>query len=183
MALAASVDLLIGQYSDSERLRALLDIFLDPLRLRALPAIEQIEIYRDLDEAEGVFLDYIAKIVGVSRPSTTDPARDRRFGFDTAGEPFDSDPFRGSEESAARYPLPDDVFRRFVQSRALLIFGDGTVSTFERAVQFIDPDASVTDNRNMSVTVTTSRRDLIELADSIEALPRTAGVEMLFALP
>ena len=70
---------------------------------------------------------------------------------------------------------------RFVKARAVTVLSDGTFATYVKAVRLIDPNATVVDNRDMSVTVTTALQDLLELADGIGALPRTAGVMVIYA--
>ena len=136
---------------------------------------------QDVDEAEGVWLDILGIRLGIRRPATTDTTMDTRFGFDGAGAGFNQHPFRGSVANAAVYPLPDAVYRLFVMARAIMVLGDGTFQTFTQAVKVIDPNATVVDNRNMSVTVTTGLRPTLELADRIGALPRTAGVDVVYA--
>ena len=79
------------------------------------------------------------------------------------------------------YPLPDAVYRRFVKARAVTVLSDGTFATYVKAVRLIDPNSTVVDNRDMTVTVTTALQDLLELADGIGALPRTAGVMVIYA--
>ena len=37
------------------------------------------------------------------------------------------------------YPLPDAVYRRFVQARAVMVLGDGTIYTFIKAIKHIIP--------------------------------------------
>ena len=78
-------------------------------------------------------------------------------------------------------PLPDAIYRRFVKARAVTVLSDGTAATYVKAVRLIDPTATVVDNRDMTVTVTTALQDLLELADGIGALPRTAGVMVIYA--
>ena len=78
-------------------------------------------------------------------------------------------------------PLPDAIYRRFVKARAVTVLSDGTFATYVKAVRFIDPNATVVDNRDMTVTVTTALQSLLELADGIGALPRTAGVMVIYA--
>ena len=128
-----------------------------------------------------MWLDYLGTRLGIERPATTDPAQDDRFGFDMAGSPFDQAPFRGDVANDAVYPLPDALYRRLVKARAIMVLGDGTIYTFSRAVREIDESAAVQDQRNMTVRVVTSRRRLLELADTIGALPRTAGVLIIYA--
>ena len=94
---------------------------------------------------------------------------------------FDQEPFRGDGANDAIYPLGDTIFRSFIRARAILVLGDGTIQTFTKAVKYIDPGAVVQDQRDMSVRVVTSVRELMELADNIGALPRTAGVKIVYA--
>ena len=183
MALEASSDLLIGQWLDSPRIRAMVESFLDLLRDQAIPATERLRAMHDLDEAEGVFLDALGKIIGLERPSTADPTLDRRWGFDLAGEPWDTVPYRGSAVSDAQYALPDSTYRRFLRAKVVLNGGDGTLATFTEAVRQIDPGAAVADGRKMSVTVTTTQEEIMTLADDIGALPRPAGVEIAYSPP
>ena len=181
MVLEATTDLVIGQWFDSPRLRATIDAPLAVAREGVLPAFEQITLMRDLGTAKGVWLDFLGVRVGLRRPTQRDPSMDDRFGFDMAGEPFDQEPFRGDAASDAVYPLNDDMFRRFIKARAILDLGDGTIQTFGKAVRTIDPGASVEDRRNMTVRVATILRAFLELADEAGALPRTAGVRIIYA--
>ena len=63
-----------------------------------------------------------------------------------------------------------------MKARALLVLSDGTTATYARAVREIDPGASVQDRRDMTLRIVTSRRQILELADTSGALPRNAGV-------
>ena len=73
MALEASTDLLVGFWSGSPRLRGSIDAMLDPLRDDVLPALDRLQLMRAIDDAEGVWLDYLGVRYGLRRPSTTDP--------------------------------------------------------------------------------------------------------------
>ena len=185
MQLQTTTDLLIGQWATAPRLEAAIEAPLDVLRDEVCVALTALDRMREIDNAEGVWLDYLGVRVGIRRPSTTDPAADLRWGLE--GPPqsrgFDQVPFAGDEVNAAVYPLPDAVFRRFVRARVVLIFGDGTAQTFARGVQEIDPDAILVDNRDMTVDVTTLYVEVLELADSTGALPRSAGVTVTYATP
>ena len=155
---------------------------LEPLET-SLTALDRIKLMRSIDGAEGVWLDWLAARLGLTRPATSDPSADPRFGFDDAGDPFDNQPFRGDAVNDSFYPLPDSLFRRLLRARAILILGDGTTATFGRAVRAIDDGAQVTDNRDMTVRIVTTQEELFELADSAGALPRTAGVLIIYADP
>ena len=171
---------LIGQWRASPKIRAVIDIITND-RDTALAALDYIRKMGNVNTAEGIWLDILAARVGIQRPATTDPAADERFGFDQAGTGFDQAPYRGVAANDAVYPLPDALFRRLVRSRIVLLLGDGTLATFTRAVREIDPSATVQDLRDMTVRVVTSNRALIEIADTADALPRTAGVRVRYA--
>ena len=173
--------ILLGQWQASPRLRGIVTDILQEILDDGIDAAGKIELMQFIPNAKGVWLDYLGKRLGIERPATSDPAQDLRFGFDEAGVPFNLAPFRGSTENDAVYPLPDAIYLRFVQARAVMVLGDGTIFSFKRAVNFIDPVADVVDNRDMTVSITTAFQDYITLADSIGALPRTAGVRIIFA--
>ena len=183
MTLEATTDLVIGQWFDSPRLRAAIDAPVDVANEDVVPAFDRITLMREIDSAEGVWLDYLGVRVGIRRPTQRDPSMDDRLGFDMAGEPFDQAPFRGDVISDAVYPLNDEMFRRFIKARAILDLGDGTFQTFSKAVRTIDPGAAVQDQRNMTVRVVTSLSTFLELADEVGALPRTAGVLIALRRP
>ena len=181
MTTPVLADILIGQWRAAPRLRGVVDTVLQPILDDAVSAKQRIEVMKDVNEAIGVWLDRLGRTVGVERPATSDPAADIRFGFDLAGAGFDQHPFRGDAANDAVYPLPDAIYRRFVKARAVTVLSDGTFATYVKAVRLIDPNATVVDNRDMTVTVTTALQSLVELADGIGALPRTAGVMVIYA--
>ena len=181
MTTPTLADILLGQWQAAPRLRGIVDTLLQPILDYAVDAADEIQRMQNIDQATGVWLVYLGKRLGIDKPATTDPSMDERFGFDSAGQPFDLAPFRGAAVNDAVYPLPDALFRLFVKARAVTVFGDGTIYTFAKAVKRIDPNSMVVDNRNMTVTVTTTLQELLELADSIGALPRTAGVMTVYA--
>ena len=176
----SSINLLIGQWQDSPVLKGFIEEFLDMVREQALPAIQTLKSMREIETAEGVFLDALGTRLGVDRPATTDPTQDVRFGFDAAGLPFDQAPFRGDAENDAVYPLPDSLYRSLLRARAILDLGNGSIVAFNEAILALDPGASVQDRRNMNVRIVTAFRFLIELADSSGALPRAAGVRLVY---
>ena len=176
-------DSLLGQWQSAPRVSGLVSDVLQPILDNALDAFARLQLMLDINEAEGIWLDYLGVRVGIRRPTTSDPAQDPRFGFDQAGVGFDQAPFRGAAANDAVFPLPDPVFRGFVKARAILVLGNGTVQTFRHAVHQVDPSAVVTDNRDMTVDVTTQFTELLQLADDIGAFPRTAGVRVEYAAP
>ena len=183
MPLEASTDLLAGQWQRSERFLAAVDAPLGAIRDEVLPAFDALEKQRHIDTAEGAWLDYLGTRAGIDRPSVPTDATDARFGFEGFGTGFDRAPFHGASELAPLVPLPDAVFRRFVRARGVLIFGRGTFQEFYVACRHIDPGCRVVDNRDMTVSVVTTMGKTFELADSVGALPRPAGVLVIYSEP
>ena len=181
MTTPVLADILLGQWQQSPRLRGVVADVLQPILADALAAADEIQRMQDIDQAVGVWLDYIGVRLGIERPATSDASMDTRWGFDLAGAGFDQHPFRGDAANDAVYPLPDAIYRRFVKARAVTVLSDGTSATYVKAVRLIDPNATVADNRDMTITVTTAFQSLLELADGIGALPRTAGVMVIYA--
>ena len=179
MTTPTLTNVLIGQWQQSPRLSGIVNILQNILD-DGIGAKERIQLFLAIDNAEGVWLENLGALVGIDRPATTDPSLDERFGFDEAGEQFDEAPFRGFAGNDAVYPLPDVTYRRFVKARAIMVLGDGSIYTFTNAVKEIDPNATVVDNRNMTITITTVLAQLVQLADSIGSLPRTAGVQIIY---
>ena len=182
MALEASTALLAGQWARSDRMLAAVDAPLAAIREEVLPAFDELVLQRNIDTAEGAWLDYLGTRVGLDRPSIPGVDGDR-FGFEGSGVGFDRAPFHGRVELAPLVPLPDAIFRRFVRARGVLIFGKGTFQEFFVACRHIDPGCRVFDNRDMTMIVQTTQKAVFELADSVGALPRSAGVQVIYAEP
>ena len=176
--VSASLDLFVGQWRSSPRLRGVVSGALDILREEIEKPLAVLERMRRLATAEGVWLDYIGARLGLPRPSTTQGATDPRFGFDSAGVGFDQAPFAGADVNAARAPLGDTAYRGLLQARARTVLADGTETAFRQAVEEIDPTATVLDRRDMTARVVTETPWLLQLADDLGALPRPAGVEV-----
>ena len=177
----ASVDLMLGQWEVSPRLRALVSTPADRARDSFLPGLAEMLLMTSIDDAQGVWLDFLGRRIGIERPATTDPAQDPRWGFDMAGEPFDSAPFKGDVANDAVFPLPDEPWRRIIRARAQVILSDGTFASTVASLHELDPSATVTDLRDMSVRVATSQRMLVELADDVGAVALPGGVDLVIA--
>ena len=180
--LEASTELLASQWRDSPRLNAAVDAPLREIQEGFLDSVDALDPQRDVDTATGIWLDWLGTRVGLDRPSVPDPSADA-FGFEGAGTGWDRAPFRGSSTVGALRPLPDETFRRFVRARGILVFSEGSFQDFWQACRIIDPAARIVDNRDMTVSIVTTRQSQFELADRIGALPRTAGVMIIYSEP
>lgn len=181
--LQASTQLLAGQWQLSPKLLAAVDAPLAAIREEVLPALDAIEQQLDIDDAEGYWLDILGALLGIDRPAVAGAATGDRFGFEGAGVSFDTAPFRGANPVAALEPLPDEVYRKLIRTRGLVVLSDGTFQTFFKAAMILDPGAVVTDNRDMTLGVVTTQRSMFELADSVDALPLNAGVGIVYGVP
>ena len=85
MTTPTLANVLLGQWQASPRLRGIVDDVLQPILDDAVAATNQIQLMQDIDEAVGVWLDYLGLRLGVKRPGTSDPTLDLRFGFGTIG--------------------------------------------------------------------------------------------------
>ena len=175
------LEILLGQWQESPKMRAIVADVTEALRADVLEGLRLLATMLDIDQSVGVWLDARGEQLGLSRPSTTAPAMDPRWGFDLAGTGFDQVPFQGEPQNDSVFPLPDSVYRQFVKARALTVRSDGTHATFVRAVRMIDPSADVQDHRDRTIRIVTDRQQLLELADRVEALPRNAGVSITYA--
>ena len=181
--LDASTDLLIGQWQSSPRLLSAISAPVGVVAQDAMPAFDALLQQWQIASAQGIWLDFLGLRLGIRRPDVHLPAVDNRFGFDSAGNPFDTQPFLGVSESDALYAMPDAQYRRIVLARGLTVTGPATFGRFRRAALILDPSATVTDNRNMTVTVRTTMQTLFEAADRLGALPRPATVELIYSDP
>ena len=179
--ITVGTHLLLGQWRNAENLKTLIDIGIEAFRERIEKPHQRLRAMGRIDDAEGVWLDYLGRRYGIERPYTNQAGigEDERFGFDDAGVGWDQAPFRGDAAHDAVFPLPDPIYRKFVRSRAILVVGDNTFATFERSALAIDPRCRVADNHDMSLLVVTHLRWQFELADRIGALARNGGVKMI----
>ena len=179
--LDATTTLLISQWLNSQKLRSLVQNSVDRGN-DIIAAFEHAQIMKDIDEAEGVWLDYIGGRMGVRRPAVTSPADDLRFGFEgpVQSRPFGTAPFRGSSENAAIFPLNDSVFRRMLKARGITLLSRGSPTEFTTAVLLVSSSAVVTDNRDMTITIRTDDFEDLTLADELGCLPRPAGVRIIY---
>ena len=179
--LDANIDLLLAQWRASPKLRFLVERSIATGN-GVLDAVAELERMWHIDTAEGVWLDYIGGRLGVERPAVVSPSQDPRWGFEGVPQarPFDLAPFRGATENAALFPLNDSLYRRVLKARGLTTISAATLANFEDAVHMISANAIITDTRDMTATIRTDDTALLRLADDLDALPRPAGVRIVY---
>ena len=177
--VTASTDLLITQWRDSPKFRALIDAWITLLTEENVAPIDRLAMMRNVRTAEGVFLDYIGQRLGVQRPYVNRDDITALFGFAPHGRPFDQGRFAALDSLEPQVPLGDHSYRQMLLARCEHD-DDCTVAVMERALRHISPVVTVRDNFDMTFTVFAENHFLIMLADRQGALPRPAGVQMLF---
>ena len=178
-----STDLLIGQWRDSTKLKQLIDIGLESYKFYVLDSLDYLRRQQRIETAEGVYLDYIGERMGIIRPYITQSLTDDRFGFAPGTFGFDQAPFKGGPNTDIANALSDIEFRKILRARGILLFGDGSLDTLERASLALDEDAIVIDNYDMTVTITTNISWFFNVALMVDALPKNVGVDIIYALP
>ena len=179
----ASTDLLISQWVNSPRLVALIEIYLTVIKEGIEePAIKLLGLQR-FDIANGAFLDYLGDRIGLKRPSVEAATRSARVGFDLSGSAFDQAPFVDAKlgDLEEREPAGDALYRRLLEARAIMLLSDGSAPLYLKALQAIDPAASLVDNHDMTATITTALEDDVTLARETGALQDPLGVEVAYA--
>ena len=169
---------MIGQWHQASELRALIQAYLNVRKAEISDQFLTLQAMRNLDTAEGWWLDQIGLRMGYPRPVVSDTESDV-FGFDLSKHKgFNQARFL----SATRAPLigiGDDLYRQFLRARRYVNYAAATMQNFDAAVREIDPGAQVTDNLDMTVTVRTDRVSDLELARDTLAVPKPAGVKMI----
>ena len=179
--IEATADLLIGQWKEAATLNRVVEIFLEVVQEEIVDAVNRLQLMGVIETAEGVWLDYIGERLGIIRPwilITTD----ERFGFDDAGVGFDQARFADAISALEpRAPIGDMLFRQILKARRRLMRTGGGIGDYEAAIQELDSAASVVDNHDMTVTVTTTQQGNIEIAERVGAIVLPAGVGRTFA--
>ena len=101
-----------------------------------------------------------------------------RFGVRGAG--FGNFPFVASA-LLSYSPLGDGDYRRLLKSRIVTLASPGSKKSYQSALEHLDSGATVTDNLDMTYTVTATNAGLVVLAELYHALPATLGVTRVFA--
>ena len=178
----ASTDLLISQWANAFKLRTLLDIWFEALDVQIREPRERLRLMQNLNTAEGVWLDRIGERVNLERPSLPSTITSDYFGFDSAGVSFDQQPFTPDSALAGRVPMGDGAYRNALRARAVMLTGRGSLADYRRAIQFIEPAATVTEG-TLKFTITTANQNLIQLLIDAGAVIKIPGVQINYATP
>ena len=177
--LKTTADLLITQWRNQPRMRAVTEIWLEVVQEELLDPLNKMREYMSLERAEGVWLERLGVRLGVKRPWTTRASTAPIFGFDQSGDGFDQGLMYDPDTVQPRAPIADLLYRALLYARVVTLTTPGTFPSMEAALALVDPNARVEDNNDMSFNVHTGRRADIELAARAKCLPIPAGVQMI----
>ena len=172
----ASLDLMISQYDRESEFGQLIALFLEKIG-------DEVQTARDVqkqvraDTAIGVWLDAVASRVRLTRPS--DSSNYPAFGFDDAGQPFQSAPFRDSSVHGL-VGVSDGTFRPLVLARFVALISSGSASSIQTCARFLDPASWVLDHRDLSITLFTDQQERLQRAYDLGCLPVPSGVLLRF---
>ena len=179
-----AVDLLITQWQESGKMTMLMMGLMELSEREHIMPLQRLEDMRNLDLAEGIWLDYHGERLGRPRPAITGTSI--RFGFDGSdGVGFSQAPFSTTIiQLSVRVPLVDDRYRIMLKLRAGELTHDGSIPSIETAIREAFPDAYVVDaaDGTMELIVDRTTYDgLIDLITDLDAWPRPAGITLTVA--
>ena len=179
IALNARIALLISQWTGNAQINALLRGMYGLIDTEFVQALKDLERMRNWDTAEGVWLDYIGRRLGFTRP--TIDVNVTRFGFEgSSGVGFNQAPF-ATTGFVPQVPIPDAVYLLCLKVWAGTILTSGSIPDMNTAVRRSFPAAYYTDGADSTIALVTgasgmqqtTARDILTAAD---AWPRPAGV-------
>ena len=174
-------DLLVSQWSNAPRLRALTDSLLAFIDQEFVGPLTQLERQVRIETAEGIWLDLIGERLGRARPWIRS-ADFIRFGFDgSGGVGFDQGAFDSASSGlAGREPIGDEYYRDIllVQQQALLV--EDSLGTIEPMVQAGFPAVHVRDNLDMTFNIEGTsmedRQNIVAILQTFMIAAAPAGV-------
>ena len=127
------IDLLITQWGDAPRMRGFVEALLTVVEEELAAPVRTLDLFAEIDRAEGLWLDRIGERFGAGRPTVS--GKIAYFGFDGNGTPFDAGPlFSLDYQLGLVTPIGDRLFRVIVKLAALSTTYNGTAADTRRIV-------------------------------------------------
>ena len=186
MPLRDHLDLLMTQYQDSPRLKALIGGFLDVLQEELLDPATYLGRALNPNEIDGVWLDYLGARLGFTRPLIAFAQTDF-FGFDGAGLGFDQAPLESAlTVYEVKQGVGDNWYRSMLRARARYIRSGVGRDDLEAvlAVLFDEPATITPGTRSVEINVADSRDRYAGIVREHreQLIPRAAGFGMELAI-
>ena len=179
--------LLIEQYGSSTKFIDFIDGALSIMQDKFMGPLDTINGALDLDNVEGVLLDYIGMRLGFTRPTVT--AAGEFFGFDTGQTDnyfgWNQRPFYTSIEILqTKTPVSDDIYRTLLKARGRFIRSSPTYEDVEAILDILYGEGNWTiteSSTGLSYAITYSSSANSIIASIVDAnkqllIPRAAGV-------
>lgn len=186
LQLTQTSTLLTKRYHVADSMKSLLDSQVENWQELIVDPAQQLK-EKGTIKADGVWLDLLAKRFRITRP--TKPATEvKYFGF--SGNPkavgFNQDPFfpKGGDPNVEQVPMPDGLFRQFLQIVVSGLRSNGTQDVINQIVGDALPGSYVLDNLDMTMTLVISLDDaeydydLSALSDQVVPKPCGVGLEI-----
>ena len=168
----ATLSQLVAQWQGKPRMAAVLGVWLDVLDEEITQPRKRLLAMLNPNTAEGVWLDKLGERIGLQRPWTPSSLFDE---FTLGEHGWDEAPWGRLETLEARTPVSDGEYRSIVLAGAHEVACNGTLACQLRAMKLLDPDATIVDNHDMTVTLTI-RDGILLLANRAGLLIGPAGV-------
>ena len=179
--VADHLDLLIGQYDEPPRLRALIEGLLQLHQRELVEQLCRLENFSLVDLAEGVWLDRIGQRLGLYRP-TDRSYRFLGFGRGEDRGTFGEVPFHSTAGEISRSGISDPWYRSLLKGQGIRLRSGCSITDIEAvcAVVFtgggwVEEDAAA---GSITVTVVDFRAGFIPIAEASGVIPKPAGVAM-----
>ena len=181
--LAENAELLIQQWRRAPRMRALALALLHVVSDHLIEPTVDVERRLRIETADGFWLDCIGKRLDIPRPAVMATVSDFPFfGFQgSGGVGFDQGIFATANPALSpRVPAGDTFYRVILRIRSGTLVADGSVPSLEEAILQDFPEAAYEDSDNMTVTlhVTDTRTQLLNLLSATDTWPKPAGVAL-----
>jgi len=179
--------LIISQYQNSPKLAGLIESFCDIVQIDLIDTIDQLKLEMTVAKASGFFLDLIGERLDLKRPGVDTTAVQfvppgGAFGFDGQSDSvgFDQEPFVEVGFFGGFVPVADDIYRKYLISRAGGFLTNGSQPDLSDVVATAFGDAIYLDGQDMTciIVISGSTLDTILLATETGLIPKPAGVRI-----
>ena len=180
--LMAHLDLLVSQWDNATRLRALIQGKLQLLNDLLLEPLRHIERQYNPDEAIGIGLDRLGDRLGLPRPRIAASAAGQ-FGFATDNTGFEQGPFATTNPFLVQtVPVSDLYYLPMLRARALTVRSSMTVPEIQLIVEelFNEGTAVIEDHSDLTMTLTVEepRAQYLQIVQDTGQIPHPAGVAL-----
>lgn len=175
------LQLLIGQWENAPNLTALLRLIMEYYDEQVTDVINYLHCSLNIDDAEGVWLDFLASRLNLVRPTVLASRYQATFGFDSAGEGFNEARIRDVAALEPLLPIDDLLFRKLIKSRIIAMSSVPSLPSLRKAVDHFDTDAGIRDNEDMTVSIASPQHAEIQIAHDADTLPKPAGIVFIIS--